>query len=186
MLLLRFQQCLGPFTMLLVEGSSETGPFSQLSNHVFRSPLFRSPLHQLWGSSFLLNIENLIEILRMKQKCWGKKFYCWDKCIWIGCLKLSLLRTEYLSSEVNALTASLSRYSISLTETFSTSIAFAVINKYRKGTDLHFSILLVSIYPVLEGNSIKGTVLGQSQGKKTLTFPYTLFEAIFYCNRKTL
>ena len=112
MLLLRFQQCLGLFTMLLVEGSSETGPFIQLSNHVFRSPLFRSPLHQLWGSSFLLNIENLIEISRMKKKSWGKKFYCWDKCIWIGCLKLPLLRTEYLSSEVNALTASLKIFHI--------------------------------------------------------------------------
>ena len=35
-------------------------------------------------------------------------------------------------------------------------------------------------------SSIKVTVLGQSHGKKTLTFPDTLFEAIFYCNRKTL
>ena len=28
-------------------------------------------------------------------------------------------------------------------------------------------------------SSIKVTVLGQSHGKKTLTFPYTLFEANF-------
>ena len=34
----RFQQSFGQFTMLLVEGSSETGVFRHLSNHVFRSP----------------------------------------------------------------------------------------------------------------------------------------------------
>ena len=32
-----FQQCFGQFTVLLVEGSSQTGLFRQLSNHVFRS-----------------------------------------------------------------------------------------------------------------------------------------------------
>ena len=33
-------------------------------------------------------------------------------------------------------------------------------------------------------SSIKVTVLGQSQGKKTLTFPYTLFETIFLLQQK--
>ena len=33
-----FEQCFGPFTMLLVEGSCETGLFRHLANHVFRSP----------------------------------------------------------------------------------------------------------------------------------------------------
>ena len=31
-----FEQCFGPFTILLLEGSSETGLFRDLSNHVFR------------------------------------------------------------------------------------------------------------------------------------------------------
>ena len=31
-----FQQCFAPFTMLLVEGSSETGLFRHLYNHIFR------------------------------------------------------------------------------------------------------------------------------------------------------
>ena len=31
----RFENCFGPFTVLLVEGSSETGLFRNLSNHVF-------------------------------------------------------------------------------------------------------------------------------------------------------
>ena len=34
----RFEQCFGPFTMLLVKGSSETRLFRHLSNHVFWSP----------------------------------------------------------------------------------------------------------------------------------------------------
>ena len=33
-----FQQCFGPLTMSLVEGSSEMGVFCHLSKHVFRSP----------------------------------------------------------------------------------------------------------------------------------------------------
>ena len=33
----RLQQCFGPFTMLLVEGSTEKGLFRHLCNHVFRS-----------------------------------------------------------------------------------------------------------------------------------------------------
>ena len=32
------EQCFGPFTVLLVKGSSETGLFRHLSNHVFWSP----------------------------------------------------------------------------------------------------------------------------------------------------
>ena len=38
----RFEQCLGTFTMLLVEGSSERGLFRHLSNHVFGVRHFRN------------------------------------------------------------------------------------------------------------------------------------------------
>ena len=34
----RVQQCFGPFTILLVEASSDTGLFRHLSNHVLRNP----------------------------------------------------------------------------------------------------------------------------------------------------
>ena len=34
----RFQKCFGLFTMLIVEGFSQTGLFRHLPNHVFRSP----------------------------------------------------------------------------------------------------------------------------------------------------
>ena len=38
----RFQQCFGPFTMLVIEGSSETKLLRHLCNHVFRSPKFQN------------------------------------------------------------------------------------------------------------------------------------------------
>ena len=34
----KFQECVVPFTMSLVEGLSETGLFRHLSNDVFQSP----------------------------------------------------------------------------------------------------------------------------------------------------
>ena len=69
----RFQQCLGTFTILLVEASSETGLFRHLSDYVFGV---------------------------------RKIFSFWDNCIWIGIVKLSLLRTGYFSSAANVLTSS--------------------------------------------------------------------------------
>ena len=42
----------------------------------------------------------------MHKRIEKKKFCLWDKFIWIGCVKLSLLRREYFSSAVNVLTNS--------------------------------------------------------------------------------
>ena len=39
-------------------------------------------------------------------KNWEKVFFFWDNCIWIGIVKLSLLRTGYFSSPANVLTSS--------------------------------------------------------------------------------
>ena len=44
---------------------------------------------------------------RNEEKNWEKAFSFWDTSIWIGCVKLSLLRREYFSSSVNMLTNSL-------------------------------------------------------------------------------
>ena len=41
LLLCKFQQCLGLFTMFLFQGSSERGLFKHLPNHVFCSPYSR-------------------------------------------------------------------------------------------------------------------------------------------------
>ena len=61
-------------------------------------------MQNLWGSSFdekylkfLLNSKN-------SPRDWTKVFCFWDNCIWIGIVKLSLLRTGYFSSAANVLT----------------------------------------------------------------------------------
>ena len=49
----------------------------------------------------------------------GEKFFCfWDNCIWIGCVKLFLLRREYLSSAVNVVRNSLNILHISKRDFF--------------------------------------------------------------------
>ena len=49
----RFQQCFGPFTMWLLEGSSERGLFRHLSNHVFENPSVKKYIRSsfLWKCS---------------------------------------------------------------------------------------------------------------------------------------
>ena len=63
----RFQQCLGPFSMLAVKPCSDTGLFKHLSNHVFHNLWFRNmtscELHD-----FLQNVRNLLHISELKQK----------------------------------------------------------------------------------------------------------------------
>ena len=55
----RFQECLGPFTILLVKGSSETGLFGYLYNPAFRSLLFWK--YKTYDDyHFFQNVENLI------------------------------------------------------------------------------------------------------------------------------
>ena len=62
----------------------------------------------------------------------GEIIFCfWDNYIWNGCVKLSLLRREYLSLAVNVLTNSLKILLITKSD-FVNSISFAVSNKYRK------------------------------------------------------
>ena len=53
--------------MLLLEGSSETGPFRPLFNRIFRSPYFRKYI-SYERHHFLQNGQNLIEISKMQQQ----------------------------------------------------------------------------------------------------------------------
>ena len=98
----RFQQCLDPFTMLLVERSSETGLFRHLSDHVLgvRNLKSTSALSVIFFkkyAKFILDFKNA-ESIREKLSSF------WNNCIWIRCVKLSRFRREYLSSVVNVLT----------------------------------------------------------------------------------
>ena len=105
MLWCRFEQCLGTFTMLLVEGSSETGLFRHLSRNVFRVPNFGKTkavmLIFFFSKCLKFNLK-----FKKATKIWEKVFCFWDNCIWIGIVKLSLLRTGYFSSGANVLTSS--------------------------------------------------------------------------------
>ena len=102
-LLCRFQQCPAPFTMFLVKGSSETGLFRHLSNRFSLSVFAKN--HKLSRSYYFLKCSKLELHVKNAVKISQKRFFFWDNSIWIGCVKFSLLRTEYLSSVVNVLTA---------------------------------------------------------------------------------
>ena len=69
----RFQQCLGPFTMLLFEGSSQTGIFRHLASHSFRS-LELPKYINYEGRLFFGNAQNFISILKMHKKIETKLF----------------------------------------------------------------------------------------------------------------
>ena len=62
-----------------------------------------------------------------------------DNCIWIGCIKLSLLRREYLWPAFNLLKR----------ETFSNLIPCTVINKYGKSGAIQISALFDPIYHIV-------------------------------------
>ena len=65
-----------------------------------------SEIDQLWGSSFFWKCWRFNAHFENARKNWEKAFCFWDNCVRIGCVKLSLLRREYLSSAVNVLTTS--------------------------------------------------------------------------------
>ena len=113
---LRSKQCFGPFTTLPVKGFSEARLFTHLSNHVFRSPYF--------GNTYAMRVIFFWKCLKFNldlnnaQNNSEKAFCFWDKCIWICCVKILLLRREYLSSAVNYLTDSLKIFHVTKREPF--------------------------------------------------------------------
>ena len=101
----RFQQSLGTFTMLLVEGSSETALFRHLSNHVFgvcnvgNTKAARVIFFESKHSKFNLNFKNAA-------RNWENAIRFSDNYIWISIVKFSLLRTGYFTLVANVLTSS--------------------------------------------------------------------------------
>ena len=76
--------------------------------HVTRSNFFQlNYLHndqQIWSGSFHWKCSNFDVDLKNAHKNWEKVFCFSDRCIWIVCIELSLLRREYSSWSVNVLT----------------------------------------------------------------------------------
>ena len=101
----RILQYLGMFTIFLLEPSSEMGLSRHLSDYVFGVRNFQNTksMRVIFFfrkySKFNVDFENA-------GKNREKNFCLWDNCIWIGVVKLSLLRTWYFSSVANVLTTS--------------------------------------------------------------------------------
>ena len=132
LLLWRFQQCLGLFIILLVDRSCETRPFRELSEHVLCGLQVRKSIISFEGHVFFKMFKFWSRFQKYSKK--SRNCFCFlDICIWIGSLKLSLLRKECLSSTVNVLTNSPKTF-VSLRKIFLNSIYLTVINKYDKGT----------------------------------------------------
>ena len=102
-LLSRFQQCLGAFTILLVQATSETGLFRHSS--MFCESV-TSKMQNLWGSFLVSKILKFNLDFKNAAKNWEKVVCFWDNWIWIGMLKSSLLRTGPFSLVANVLTSS--------------------------------------------------------------------------------
>ena len=100
----RFQSCLGTFTILLVQASSETGLFRHLSHYVFGVRNFEKT--KFMRVIFFSKCSNCNINFNNEGKNSEKVFCSWFNCIWIGILKLSPLRTGYISSVANGLTSS--------------------------------------------------------------------------------
>ena len=97
----RFQQCLGPFSMLLFERSSETEFLHIYLTTVFQARHFgnMSAMRVIFSRKcykFHLHVKNA-------EKSWQKVFPFRDNCIWNRCVKLPLLRREYWWPAVNVL-----------------------------------------------------------------------------------
>ena len=89
-------------------------------------------IQNLWRSSFASkNLKFNLHFKNAAESC-RKLFSFSDNCIWIGIVKLSLLRTGYTSSAANVLRSSLKILDVNKID-FSNSIDLAVINKYDKG-----------------------------------------------------
>ena len=74
-------------------------------------------------------------------------FCFWDKCIWIVCIHLPLLITEYLSLAVNVLRKGLKKFHVSKSD-FCNSITFTVITQVDKGTFIKIESEFLPVYDV--------------------------------------
>ena len=98
----KFEPCLGTFTKVLVDGSSDTWLFRHLSNYVFRVRNFGNT--KAVRVIFFFQLYKIEFRFQNSAKNSEKSFFFWENCISIGIVKLSLLWTGYFSSAANVLT----------------------------------------------------------------------------------
>ena len=141
----RFQQCLGTFVILLDEASSETRFFRHLCNNAFRVRNFgntKSMKVIFFSKCWKFNVN-----LKNAAKNWEKHFCFSDNCIWIGIVKLSLLRTGYFSAVANVLTCNPKIFHVNKRDFFNL-ISLALIEEYDKGAVIRISTVLVCVYHI--------------------------------------
>ena len=141
-----FKQCFVPLTCCLSKGPMK-GDFLEIRLTTFfgvRNFGNRSGMRLIFFtkcSKFNLDFKNADTN--------SENVFCfWDKWMWIGCLKLSLLRRKCPSSAVNMLIKGLKTLHITKTDFFN-SIAFKKINKYGKGGVVQCSTVLDPLYRIL-------------------------------------
>ena len=89
--------------MLLPEGSSQAALFINSSDYVFGVRHFGNTksLSVIFSPKYLkFNID-----FKSLAENWEKVFCCWHNWMWIGIVKLSLIRTGYFSLAANVLTS---------------------------------------------------------------------------------
>ena len=91
-----------------------------------------SEINKLGASSFFWKSSKFNLDFQNGGKNQENVFSFWDNSMWMGCIKLSLLGREHLSTALIVLTKRL-KFLISLKETFCKSIPFPLSNKYGKG-----------------------------------------------------
>ena len=97
----RFQLCLGTFTILLGEASSQMGLFRHLSDYALRVRNLENT-----KSMRVILFPNYLKFklyFKNAGNNWKTVFCFWDNYIWIPMLKSSLFRTGYISSATNSL-----------------------------------------------------------------------------------
>ena len=100
----RFQRYFGPFTMLLVQGFSEAGLFRNFSDYFFGVRNF-----EITKSMSIIIFVKMFKISSGFQKCrkiMTKDFVFLRKLNLHCIVKLSRLRTGYISSAANVITSS--------------------------------------------------------------------------------
>ena len=76
-----------------------------------------------------------------------KRFCFVDKCIWIVCIRLTLLIKEYLSQPVTVLRKGLKNFHVSKSD-FCNSITFTVIAQDDKGAIIKTELVIRHVYHV--------------------------------------
>ena len=183
----RFQQSFGSFTMYHIAESSKTGLVRHLSNHVFRSRYFRKYL-SYEGHSFSKMLKIWSTFQKNLEKNWQKCFCFLDDCLWIGSVKFSLLRKEYLSSVVNMLTDSPKILHITKRNFFQLNF-FAVIVDYNKAAVVQISAVFAE-FPILLVAGSSETRLFRYLSRNVFRSPYfrkyIILRVIFFQNVQNL